>query len=336
MSVQDIVKYVRQTPGNTNPAVIASMVESEIRQNSLDSKVKSDWAENNPESPSYVKNRTHYDSRETFTFDGNLAGKTTAFDIGLPFVKVSDTVLYENDLIGAIATLKTSEAEIVYNFNKDSVFSEELMVVALVGEDTPGIISIFEDMEQDGFIFGKGLYFIYIDETSYINKLSTGEIHKLDDKYIPESIINILSSIEEENNKTYKLIKKIETVEGQKDILIAPNLTDFILFVTSPVSTSVNPWVLTAYQDNVYKAFMQFGATSDKEMFTKIYFNNDKGLGKCGYISPKQANNIVEPSLCHESVSYIDGSIPWSKVLIRRQNEVPFEAGTVIELWGLT
>ena len=30
MSVQDIVKYVRQTPGNTNPSVIASMVNAEM------------------------------------------------------------------------------------------------------------------------------------------------------------------------------------------------------------------------------------------------------------------------------------------------------------------
>jgi hypothetical protein len=34
MSVKDIVKYVRQTPGNTNPSVIASMVESEIEKGS--------------------------------------------------------------------------------------------------------------------------------------------------------------------------------------------------------------------------------------------------------------------------------------------------------------
>ena len=30
MSVQDIVKYVRQTPGNTNPSVIAAMVNAEM------------------------------------------------------------------------------------------------------------------------------------------------------------------------------------------------------------------------------------------------------------------------------------------------------------------
>ena len=31
MSVFDIMDYVRTTPGNTNPAVVRSMVESEIR-----------------------------------------------------------------------------------------------------------------------------------------------------------------------------------------------------------------------------------------------------------------------------------------------------------------
>jgi hypothetical protein len=29
MSVSDVMKYVRETPGNTNPAVIKSMVEAE-------------------------------------------------------------------------------------------------------------------------------------------------------------------------------------------------------------------------------------------------------------------------------------------------------------------
>jgi hypothetical protein len=31
MSISDVMKYVRETPGNTNPAVIKSMVEAEQR-----------------------------------------------------------------------------------------------------------------------------------------------------------------------------------------------------------------------------------------------------------------------------------------------------------------
>lgn len=32
MSIKDITNYVRQTPGNTNPNVIKSMIESEIQE----------------------------------------------------------------------------------------------------------------------------------------------------------------------------------------------------------------------------------------------------------------------------------------------------------------
>ena len=32
MSVNEIVKYVRQTPGNTNPAMVKSMIESELKE----------------------------------------------------------------------------------------------------------------------------------------------------------------------------------------------------------------------------------------------------------------------------------------------------------------
>lgn len=36
MSINDIMKYVNQTPGNTNPSVIRSMVEREIEESSKD------------------------------------------------------------------------------------------------------------------------------------------------------------------------------------------------------------------------------------------------------------------------------------------------------------
>ena len=52
MNNQEIVNYVMHTPGNTNPAILKQMLE--------ETSVQSDWNQNDPAAPDYVKNRTHY------------------------------------------------------------------------------------------------------------------------------------------------------------------------------------------------------------------------------------------------------------------------------------
>lgn len=201
MSVQDIVKYVRQTPGNTNPSVIASMVESEIRQNSSNSNVKSDWAENDPENPSYIKNRTHYESGFSFDFDGVLEGKEY-YDIselmpGLTLVKVSDKPFLEEDLIGAKVTVMAMGNKTLDNAeitNENIVYYDEEVDSIIMGamNETPLFISIKESFEGLPPI---GFYLIYyvISEgvTLYTSNVNNLEVIRLEEKYLPTNLLVI-------------------------------------------------------------------------------------------------------------------------------------------------
>ena len=93
MSVLDIMKYVSKTPGNTNPAVIKSMVEEEIRNSkTID---LSDYA-----TKEYVDNALESTKSKVYTYDGDISN-AIPMEEGMYLCKVTDTVLTEEDLIGA-------------------------------------------------------------------------------------------------------------------------------------------------------------------------------------------------------------------------------------------
>ena len=77
MSVKEIVEYVRQTPGNTNPSVIASMVNAEMNSTLEEAK-------------KYTDSKGGYTiPGKVLTYDGNKAGKPVVES----YVKISDSPL---------------------------------------------------------------------------------------------------------------------------------------------------------------------------------------------------------------------------------------------------
>lgn len=197
MSVQDIVKYVKESPINTNPAVIKSMVEEEIRNNGRTSSVQADWEQMDSNSADYVKNRTHYGNRTVLEFDGILEGKETIpMGDGITLVRASNKFLSVNDLIGAECIVNTAGSimEIIINEDMLEVIEDErgmIQIAVIFNNKIPLIMTTNMDFEG----FSPGAAFVYFDMGNdliiYPESLAFGEIKKLDAKYITGAVNEI-------------------------------------------------------------------------------------------------------------------------------------------------
>lgn len=83
MTDEKIIKYVMDSPENTNPSVLDSMLKN--------NKVQPDWEQNDETAPDYIKNRPFYTNQETYTvtWDGDITDKVS--DSSASFYKVSDS-----------------------------------------------------------------------------------------------------------------------------------------------------------------------------------------------------------------------------------------------------
>lgn len=179
MSVEEIVKYVRQTPGNTNPSVVSSMVNAEMNSTLEEAKKYTD---------SKQLARTE---KKVYTFDGNVDGKENI----LGLVKISDD---EPDLKQAVSVeITTPEtAEGIITLTKD-------MFSVAVSDGTNGFVKgiqsiILDDIHLVVCIPNEGLYFAYYEDPVgiiYTSKIVFETVHQIDPKFIPNSIID-LSKIE--------------------------------------------------------------------------------------------------------------------------------------------
>ena len=97
-----IINYVNQTPENTNPSVLATLLSGLSEQ--------SDWNQNDTEQPDYVKNRIAYDSRSD-EYDGETI--TLTIPQGEP-PKPDKTIKY----LGAIDDQLVSYTTVLTGKNK--------------------------------------------------------------------------------------------------------------------------------------------------------------------------------------------------------------------------
>lgn len=114
MSVSEIMNYVRKTPGNTNPAVIKSMVESE------NSKYVEEAANKTIHELEESGQIGHADIVPGFSikWDGNTEGREYAvmFLAGNPYAyiyKVSNRVFTREELVGATLVNVTGESMVL-------------------------------------------------------------------------------------------------------------------------------------------------------------------------------------------------------------------------------
>ena len=177
-----------------------------------------DWAVNDKSQMGYIKNRTHYDSRRTvtnttetisITYDGNISTKENiSINPGFVYVKVSDTPITVEQLLGCTVTYNGGESETISD-GMFGVIDEAGSIMTNIG-----IIAAKDNTIFDGIIFNKGIWFFHnIPNNEYATSLSKiittttveGELKKLDVKYIPDSIArtaDIIQSNWNQNDET--------------------------------------------------------------------------------------------------------------------------------------
>lgn len=164
--------------------------------------VQSDYNQNDETAADYVKNRTHYDSRETvnieYAFDGNIEGKEY---IDAPpneyFIKISDNVPILENLIGGSVVLNINNQMTEYAVLSDNIaFIDELNYYVFDPDDREPLFFVIIDYTKlENGVNSNGIWFYYYhnDENFFYTSLlkytkETGELKQIDDKYLSEQL----------------------------------------------------------------------------------------------------------------------------------------------------
>ena len=183
-------------PVNANDAANKKYVDEVA--GSGGSSVQSDWSQNDPEAPDYVKGRTHYEenNQTVIEWDGNTEGRDTFPDSpNSAFYCISGNVPTVDEVVGGSIVYVYPDGILNIEIT-DAMCHQEDGVVA-VGEDVNFIYIVGADAAAAAG-FAPGIYAIagYEDAVgigapaAYVSAFSYGStvVHPLDEKFIPDSI----------------------------------------------------------------------------------------------------------------------------------------------------
>lgn len=168
MSLNDITRYVRQTPGNTNPSVIASMVNAEMNSTLEEAKKYTD------------SQRLGYTEPNVLTFDGNPDNIVNEY-----MVKISDNV-YD---LNSIVSITFQMGDKTNKFDKSVIIHNDELSVGT--EEYPAMVASFGDVVANILGIEPGTYFFYSvdpesNEKYYVSRVEFAEtVHQIDPKFIP-------------------------------------------------------------------------------------------------------------------------------------------------------
>lgn len=156
--------------------------------------IQSDFAQNDPSAPDYVKNRTHYEETSVvneplnITWDGNTEGLVSVNDA---FYKVSDVVLTDEQFkSGTLTVVGGNPLPLMITWN--SLVAEGKATEAFVNMNYILIVVRQAGTTIDGILFPEcGIYF-----AENVASLTTTEpvehtktvVKKLDKKFLPDDI----------------------------------------------------------------------------------------------------------------------------------------------------
>ena len=187
MSVQDIMKYVRQTPGNTNPSVIASMVNAEMNSTLEEAKKYTDSQRIAYTIETPCKVSWFGDTTGLAVLPGEM------LDIGWDFYQVSKEIVVSYDNVSMYYNISDK----LY-FAHGTYVVEEPGVILLycsspLGNDALHAIVLSEDISEE---ITAGVYFAKKEATylSSIFGLYIETVHQIDPKFIPSPFPTITLS----------------------------------------------------------------------------------------------------------------------------------------------
>lgn len=255
-------------------------LQEQINNISGGSSVQSDWNQSDETAPDYVKNRTHYEDKDIITWDQNETGRfRTTDDIfgDIPphyFVKISDKTYTREQLIGASMSYGSNQRTQVIQaediedlFENGSAYRVNYLTLIICNPEnclTYNGVN-FSDYEAGIYV---GVITIENAYTSPLTKLEVvNKIVKLDEKYLPDSIVQkinynqILDYITYEINEgcvtitncnklitgSYIIPNTIEgyivTTIGDEAFRSCSNLTNILL---PPTITTIGEWAFSS------------------------------------------------------------------------------------------
>lgn len=153
-----------------------------------------DWNQNDETAKDYIKNKPFGEKRFEITWDGTIGDRDTITLENSPdfiAVKVSDTILIYEDLLGALVEISDGSSDII----SEAMLlpKEESEQIGVYGHSEFLMLSIF-DLDKceaamgvrppsTGTYFVKDLYY-----NAHISSISKTKIIKLDEKYLPDGL----------------------------------------------------------------------------------------------------------------------------------------------------
>ena len=196
MTDEKIIEYVMDSPENTNPSVLDSMLKS--------NKVQPDWEQNDETAPDYIKNRPFYINTHAYKieWDGDTAGKTA---VGGMYYKVSnitpDVLMLKNIKIVMSNGAQWSREDVVDSNLPNAEYWElgEYAVICIRVKNT-SVVSLGLTFEETGLYFRKSNG-MYVSNLEYMFAAYVA----IDEKYLPARTEIIMKSSTEGSIKKFKI-----------------------------------------------------------------------------------------------------------------------------------
>lgn len=184
----------------------------------------------------HILNRTHYDSRREYTWDGNTEGLVSVenwpyfkiAELPTPVPTVADFYHY------TVGSINNGVEEFEYRQNKDDfgVYQNGDLIYIMGG--WIGYIALKTNVaDENGRVFPEsGIYFRKEESTnSYLSYLSFGELKPLDPKFLPDEVgEQIVDTLVEAKSYTDTRISEVAK----------PTITSFAVTESANTTTVVN------------------------------------------------------------------------------------------------
>ena len=202
--INNLTTNVSDKPLSAAQGVALKALIDELRAALETVHVQADLSVNDPTDPAYVKNRTHWDNSVVIH---NSTVPTKDYE----WIKISDLTPTEGELMGAVITIhhETStigaQTEYITSITRSGVIEEG--ITAFLGEDNSVYVAstlIFVLSVSVPEIGEPGIYFRSEKPDTWLTELKYGNIHPLDEKFLPESVkVQPDLSVNDENDPRY-------------------------------------------------------------------------------------------------------------------------------------
>lgn len=167
MNIENIVEYINKTPGNTNPSVVVSMVQS-ILNNSID------------QSGYCIVWDGEVSNRDKITIEGITGDEPGEdADFALNFYKVSDSVFSPNQLVNSYFSYDTPSNEFI--ITEELVVNLENITIVYGGDALPVVTAYAGEYYLEGvsvIVPSNGTYFMALSDKNNLIIHRTGCLYR--------------------------------------------------------------------------------------------------------------------------------------------------------------